>query len=173
MKRFSKIVSVIVDVPRACVISAMNCACMSVAKPGYSSVVTSAASSFLAPRTRSRPGRCFHRHDVRSRAAWLRIDVRCSQRAIGDLDVAAGNRSGDQKRAGLDAVGNDGVRRAVQPLDSAHAQRCRAVAFDARAHLAQQFHQVGDFRLARRIVEHASRLRPAPPPSAGFPCRSR
>jgi hypothetical protein len=34
MKRFSKIVSVIIEAPSATHISAMNCACMSVAKPG-------------------------------------------------------------------------------------------------------------------------------------------
>ena len=52
-KRFSKIVSVITDVPSACVASAMYCACMSVAKAGYSSVVMSAPSSFSRGRTRS------------------------------------------------------------------------------------------------------------------------
>ena len=34
MKRFSKIVSVIIAAPSATDISAMNCACMSVGKPG-------------------------------------------------------------------------------------------------------------------------------------------
>ncbi len=43
MKRFSKIFSVITDVPSACVARAMNCACMSVGKPGYSSVLISTA----------------------------------------------------------------------------------------------------------------------------------
>ena len=38
MKRFSKIVSVTVAVPSAMASSAMNCACMSVGKPGYSLV---------------------------------------------------------------------------------------------------------------------------------------
>ena len=41
MKRFSKIVSVIRDLPLAIVISPMNCACRSVGKPGNGSVVTS------------------------------------------------------------------------------------------------------------------------------------
>src|SRR6266851_202625 len=50
--RFSKIFSEISDVPSACVAKAMNCACMSVANPGYSSVVTSALTNFFAPRTR-------------------------------------------------------------------------------------------------------------------------
>ncbi len=34
MKRFSKIVSVIIAAPEAIVISAMTCACRSVGKPG-------------------------------------------------------------------------------------------------------------------------------------------
>ena len=41
MKRFSKIVSVICDLPLAMVIRAMNCACRSVGKPGNGSVVMS------------------------------------------------------------------------------------------------------------------------------------
>ena len=41
MKRFSKMVSVTSEMPCAWVISAMYCACRSVAKPGYSSVVAS------------------------------------------------------------------------------------------------------------------------------------
>ena len=44
MKRFSKIVSVMRDVPLARVISAINCACRSVGKPGNGSVVTSTGS---------------------------------------------------------------------------------------------------------------------------------
>ena len=43
MKRFSKMFSVTVVVPSAWVARAMNWACMSVGKPGYSSVVMSAA----------------------------------------------------------------------------------------------------------------------------------
>ena len=45
MKRFSKIVSVIIEAPSATHISAMNCACMSVAKPGKGSVITSTPCS--------------------------------------------------------------------------------------------------------------------------------
>ena len=41
MKRFSKIVSVMRDVPVARVISAISCACKSVGKPGNGCVVTS------------------------------------------------------------------------------------------------------------------------------------
>ena len=43
--RFSKIVSVMTDVPSARVASAMNCACMSVGKPGCGAVRTFTAVS--------------------------------------------------------------------------------------------------------------------------------
>ena len=51
--RFSKILSTITDVPSACVARAMYCACISVANPGYSSVVMSKPVNFLALRTRT------------------------------------------------------------------------------------------------------------------------
>ena len=53
MKRFSKMVSVMSAVPRATVASAMNCACMSVAKPGYGAVRMLTASGFLSVQARS------------------------------------------------------------------------------------------------------------------------
>ncbi len=54
MKRFSKMFSVTIEVPSDCVISAMYCACMSVGKPGCSSVVTSAdLKSMPVPITRT------------------------------------------------------------------------------------------------------------------------
>ena len=48
MKRFSKMFSVTVVAPSAWVARAMYWACMSVGKPGYSSVEMSAAMSFAA-----------------------------------------------------------------------------------------------------------------------------
>ncbi len=45
MKRFSKMFSLTRLTPSACVARAMYCACMSVGKPGYSSVEMSAARS--------------------------------------------------------------------------------------------------------------------------------
>ena len=56
MKRFSKMVSVMKEMPSAPVISAMNWACRSVAKPGCSSVVTSTLLSLRGARTRSESG---------------------------------------------------------------------------------------------------------------------
>src|SRR5579885_1271047 len=52
IKRFSKMFSVMTEVPSACVASAIYCACMSVGKPGYSSVEISAAFRFPSLRTR-------------------------------------------------------------------------------------------------------------------------
>ena len=57
MKRFSKMFSVTVVAPSACVASAMYCACMSVGKPGYSSVEMSAALRLPPERTRTYPCR--------------------------------------------------------------------------------------------------------------------
>ena len=50
MNRFSKMFSVTRERPSACVNSAMYCACMSVGKSGYGSVVTSLAFSPRAER---------------------------------------------------------------------------------------------------------------------------
>ena len=52
MKRFSKTVSVTQPVPEEMVSIAMNCACMSVGKPGYGIVLMSTAFVFLSQCTR-------------------------------------------------------------------------------------------------------------------------
>ena len=41
--------------------------------------------------------------------------------AAGDGEITAGERGGDDERAGLDAVGNNAVARAVQLVDPVHA----------------------------------------------------
>ena len=108
------------DTPRACVAKAMNCACMSVAKPGYSSVVTSAATSFFAPRTRS----AFSTLRSDRHAAFLEFIDHGGEvlgLAAGDQEVAAGDGSGDQKSSSLDAVGNDGMSGAMQLFNSLDA----------------------------------------------------
>ncbi len=55
MKRFSKIVSGMCEVPRARVISAMNWACRSVGKAGNGSVVTSTGAMPLPLRRMRMP----------------------------------------------------------------------------------------------------------------------
>ena len=121
MKRFSKIVSRTLDTPSAWVASAMNWACMSVAKPGYSSVVTSAATSFLPARTRSLP---LPSHLISTPHDFQFFDdcFEVAGFAIGQQQLATGHRSRDQECAGLDAVGNDRVGGAVQLVDSLNAQ---------------------------------------------------
>ena len=61
MKRFSKMFSHTRLTPSACVARAMYCACMSVGKPGYSSVEMSAARSRVAARTRRHRGQAHRR----------------------------------------------------------------------------------------------------------------
>ena len=51
---------------------------------------------------------------VDDRGQMLRLAVR-------EQKVAAGDGAGDEKRAGFDAVGNHGVRRAVKLFDALHA----------------------------------------------------
>ena len=134
----------------------MNCACMSVAKPGYSSVSTFAATSFFAARTRSACSLPFafdisdagtFLHFLDDRAQVMRLAMRQQQLSSGDC-------ARHQEGAGFDAVGNDRVRRAVQPFHALHANRRRAVAFDFRAHLDQQFGEIGNFRFERAVFEN-------------------
>ena len=130
---------------------------MSVAKPGYSSVVTSAATSFFAPRTTQRAWTGFA--DVDAGFAQLGDDrSQVFRRAAGEFEISVGDGSGHQKRAGFDAVGDDGVRRAVQLFFSAHANRGGSRAFDVRSHFDQQLREVRNFRFARRILDNGFAL---------------
>ena len=95
-----------------------------------------------------RPGLLQFRHE---RAHVLRI-------ALGHRHVTAGDGSGHHKRAGLDAVGDDGVLGAAQLLDALDANGGSARAFDFGAHLAQQFSQVHHLGLARRVAQHGFAL---------------
>ena len=72
---------------------------------------------------------------------------------VAQHDVAAGRRDRAQERAGLDPVGDDAVRDAVQPLDALDADPARAVALDARAHRDQHLGEVVDLGLLRRVLE--------------------
>ncbi len=73
---------------------------------------------------------------------------------MGDGKVAAGDGSGHQECAGFDAVGDDGVFRAVKPLHALNPDGGGAGAFDLRAHGEQQFGEVHDFGFARGIAEN-------------------
>ena len=139
------------DVPSAWVARAMYCACMSVGKPGYSSVVMSAALSGLSPRTRTRIRRC--RRLRRRHCSSLAIGRRGGGIAAVDVEIASGDGSGDEEGAGFDAVGIDAVARAVESGDALDADGAGAGAFDFRSHGGEQGGEVGDFRLARAVFE--------------------
>ena len=73
--------------------------------------------------------------------------------AIGDGEVAIGDGAGDEEGAGLDAVGDDGVRGAMKKLDAMDGEGAGIVAPDARAHFAEEMDEVGDFGFASTILE--------------------
>src|ERR1022692_4806435 len=174
MKRFSKMVSTTMAMPCACVIRAMYCACRSVANPGYSSVVTSTDLSRFGAQictedasvwVTSAPACSILRADLHGGRIGLGdfgagLQQLGHQRAhvfghaIRDLQVAAGDGSGDEERARLDAVADDGVIRAVQLFDAAYVNRGSAGALDLRAHLRQQRAQIRDLRLARGVAQY-------------------
>ncbi len=78
--------------------------------------------------------------------------------AGGDVEVAAGERAGDDEGAGLDAVGNDAVARAVKFFDAADAQGRGARAFNVGAHFDEQRGQVRDLGLAGTVLHQGFAL---------------
>src|SRR6218665_1955523 len=96
MKRFSKIVSVTVAVPWAMQSRAMNWACMSVGKPGYSVVRKPWALHADAARERL--------HIGAGGAQLFDHRVQVVGAAMAQQHIAAGGRHGAQKGAGLDTV---------------------------------------------------------------------
>ena len=74
--------------------------------------------------------------------------------AVGDGDVAIGDGSSDEERASLDAIGNDGVGGAVELFDAVNLQSGGVVAFDVRAHFAEEMDEVGNFRFASGVLEN-------------------
>ena len=73
--------------------------------------------------------------------------------AAVDVEVAAGDGSGDEEGAGFDAVGVDAVARAVEFGDALDADGAGAGAFDLRAHGGEEGGEVGDFGLAGAVFE--------------------
>ncbi len=78
--------------------------------------------------------------------------------ATGDRKIAAGNGAREQERAGLDAIGDDGVIGPVEPLDALDADFGSARAFDLRAHGGEQARQIGHLRLARGVAQYGFAL---------------
>ncbi len=151
MKRFSKMFSVMMLVPSAWVASAMYCACMSVGKPGYSSVEMSAALelAFAADADGVLA-------DVAADAALFELrEQRAEMRGVAavDVEIAAGDGAGDEEGSGLDAVGIDAVARAVELVHALHGDGGGACAFNLRAHGDEQGGEVGDFGLAGAVFE--------------------
>jgi hypothetical protein len=158
MKRFSKMVSTMHEVPCARHMSTMNWACMSVGKPGCGAVVTSTA----------RRGRSSRRTRT---AVALAADLDAGLAELGDdglevfeggaLDehVAAGGGRGDHVRAGLDAVADDGVIEGVERVGAVDVDDVGAGAVDARAHLVEHAAELLDLGLARAVHEGGAALR--------------
>ena len=89
---------------------------------------------------------------------------RLRPRALG-RDLAAGDRAGDEEGAGLDAVGQHFVVRAVQALDAFDDQRRGAGALDLRAHRVEAIGEVDDLGFLRGVLDDRGALRRAPRPS--------
>src|SRR5208282_27392 len=66
---------------------------------------------------------------------------------------AAGDGAGDEERAGLDAIGNDGVGGAMKKFDALDAEGGSAHTLDFGAHFNQEFGETGDFGFERAICE--------------------
>ena len=136
MKRFSKMVSLMRETPFARVISAMNCACRSVGKPGNGAVAMSTALMPAPLRLTRTP-----------RLSLLTVAPACGQRFQGLLqqiladalehDVAAGHRDRGRIGSRFDPVGQNAVMRAVEPGDAIDFDGRGAGAADARAHLVE------------------------------------
>ena len=129
----------------------MYCACMSVGKPGYSSVEMSAARSLPSLRTRTESA---PRMSTRC-TGFLKLGDDGAEMvgvAIGDGEIARGDGAGDEEGAGFDAVGIDAVMRALEAGDALHADGGGAGAFDLCAHGGEQRGEVGDLGLARAVL---------------------
>ena len=151
MKRFSKMFSVTTEVPSACVMRAMYWACMSVGKPGYSSVDMSLAVSEPPEWTRTLSLPTSSLTPQSSRLGDDGAEVRGV--AAVDVEVAAGDGAGDEEGAGLDAVRIDAVLCAVEFGDALDLDGAGAGAFDLCAHGVEQSGEVGDLGLAGAVFE--------------------
>jgi hypothetical protein len=145
MKRFSKIVSVMWEVPFARVISAMSCACRSVGKPGNGEVETSTEPM-------PEPFHARLHQNVERRLQQFRARV-------FQQHVAAGHGDRHGIGAGLDAVGQHAVARAIELGHALDDDPRAASARDLGAHLVEAISDVGDLRFARGILDHGGASR--------------
>ena len=121
--------------------------------PGYGSVATSIERSrSCAQHRQSVADRCDrHAHVGEPAQQHLHVIGPCT----AEHDLAAAHRNRGKVRRRLDAVGDDRVIGGVQRtrLDAVHDQRRRAGALDLGAHRRQHRAEVGDLRLAGRVVD--------------------
>ena len=73
--------------------------------------------------------------------------------------LGAHHRACDEIRAGLDAVGDDAVLRAVQFLHALDDDAPRARALDLCAHLVQEIREVHDLGFGSRALDHGDAFR--------------
>ena len=112
MNRLSKTVSRMTDAPDAIVMSAMNCACMSVGKPGYGSVVRSTAfngpeRAIIRPRSVGQ----IHSGTFQDRSDRAKV---LGEMGADDFKLTAGDRGRDGVGASLYAVGDQMVASLVE-----------------------------------------------------------
>src|SRR5437588_374001 len=72
--------------------------------------------------------------------------------ASGDVEVAAGEGSGEDEGSGFDSVGDDAVPGAMELSDALYSNGGCAGALDFCAHGVQQRRQVGDFRFTGAVL---------------------
>src|SRR5438270_1537166 len=74
--------------------------------------------------------------------------------AAGDVEVASSHGAGNDEGASLDAIWDDSMLGTIQLGDTLHADGGRTSAFDAGSHFVEQIGEVGDFRLARAVLQN-------------------
>ncbi len=126
----------------------MNCACMSVGKPGYGSVARSTGRNFALG------GPHFHR-----RLAARGFDPGAPQRIKDRFEIprttavnlhsVAHQSGGDDVRARLDPIGQNVVPRSSKPLDSVNLNRFRTRALNSGAHRGEHLGELLHLGLAR------------------------
>src|SRR5437870_1135504 len=78
-----------------------------------------------------------------------------SRIAIDYIELPACDRGSDSEGTGFDAVRNDGMLSAAEPLNPLNANRAAALSFNARAHFVEELREVHDLRFSRRVVEYS------------------
>src|SRR5882762_1827238 len=72
--------------------------------------------------------------------------------ASGDIEIPAGESSGEDEGSGFDAVGDDAMPCAMELSDALYANRGCAGALDLGAHRIEQRGEIRDFRFAGAVL---------------------